>query len=183
MKFRTLAQELKWDESEALDFRDIRRIIDNRGGKAHGLRAGYVDLESVRGDYTEKRFLPPGHNSCCILLSAKIGGNVQRHWVSLIRNSKGTFFFDSLSLGLPMLSRILDDKGKFVKFLKKIGAKLNTKKIQTSHKLVRTCGLHTAVRIFCWKMTNAEYLNYILSMARCLNPDQLVALLTIIGHL
>ena len=82
-----------------------------------------------------------------------------------------------------MLSRILDDKGKFVKFLKKIGAKLNTKKIQTSHKLVRTCGLHTAVRIFCWKMTNAEYLNYILSMARCLNPDQLVALLTIIGHL
>ena len=65
MKFRTLREELKWDESEALDFRDIRRIIDNRGGKAHGLRAGYVDLETVKGEYTLKRFLPAGHNACC----------------------------------------------------------------------------------------------------------------------
>ena len=183
MKFRTLAQELKWDESQALDFRDIRRILDNRGGKAHGLHAGYVDLESVKGTYTLKRFLPPGHNSCCILLSAHLGGAVQRHWVSLMRNAKGIFFFDSLSLGLPMLGRILDDRGKFSRFLQKIGAKMNTKKIQQSHKLIRTCGLHTAVRIFCWKMSNSEYITYILSMANCLPPDRLVALLTIIGHL
>ena len=181
MKFRTLRQELKWDESQALDFRDIRRIIDNRGGKAHGLRAGYVDLESVKGKYDLKRFLPAGHNSCCILLSAHLGGAVQRHWVSLVRNSKGLFFFDSLKLGLPMLARILDDNGKFSNFLRTHNAKMNTKKVQASHKLVRTCGLHTAVRIFCWEMSNTEYLQYILSMN--MSADQLVALLTIIGHL
>lgn len=183
MKFRTLAQELKWDESQPLDFRDIRRILDSRGGKSHGLRAGYVDLESVRGPYDLKRFLPQGHNACCILLSAYLGGGVQRHWTSLIRNSNGLFFFDSLNLGLPMLSKILDDGGKFAKFLKKSGAKMNHKKVQANHKLVRTCGLHTAVRVFCYKMSNASYLEYLLSMTNCLTPDQLVALLTIIGHL
>lgn len=183
MKFRTLAQELKWDESQALDFRDIRRILDSRGGKSHGLKAGYVDLESVHGPLTLERFLPAGHNACCILLSAELGGGVQRHWTSLIRNKSGLFFFDSLNLGLPMLQKILADGGKFVKFLQKIGAKRNTKKVQANHKLVRTCGLHTAVRIFCYQMTNAEYLSYIISMTNCLTPDQLVALLTIIGHL
>ena len=183
MKFRTLAQELKWDESDPLDFRDIRRIIDNRGGKAHGLRAGYVDLESVKGEYTEKRFLPAGHNCCCILLTAHLGGKIQRHWVSLVRNGKGLWFFDSLALGPPMLTRILGDKGKFASFLKKIGAKMNSKKVQASHKLIKTCGLHTAVRVFCWQMSNHEYLQYLLSMTNCLTPDKLVALLTIIGHL
>ena len=183
MKFKTLAQELKWDESVALDFRDIRRILDSRGGKAHGLLAGYVDLESVRGPLTIERFLPKGHNSCAILLTAQLGGSTQRHWTSLMRNKKGLFFFDSLSLGLPVLSQILQDKGKFAKFLSKSGARMNTKKIQKNHKLVRTCGLHAAVRLFCWKMSNSEYLGYLLSMANCLNPDQLVALLTIIGHL
>ena len=183
MKFRTLAEELKWDESKPLDFRDIRRIIDNRGGKAHGLRAGYVDLETVKGEYTLKRFLPAGHNCCCILLTAHLGGAVQRHWVSLIRNPKGLFFFDSLKLGSAMLSRVLDDRGKFANFLKKIRASYNSKKVQSHHKMVRTCGLHTAVRIFCYEMTNAQYLAYLLSMTNCMNPDQLVALLTIIGHL
>ena len=183
MKFKTLSQELKWDESNPLDFRDIRRIIDNRGGKAHGLRAGYVDLESVKGPYTEKRFLPSGHNAACILMTAHMGGKLQRHWVSLIRNGKGTFFFDSLALGFPMITRILNDGGKFVKFLKKMKVKTNTKAIQASHKLIRTCGLHTAVRVFCWQMSNTEYLRYLLSMGNCLNPDKLVALLTIIGHL
>ena len=183
MKFKTLAQELKWDESEPLDFRDIRRILESRGGKAHGLKAGYVDLENVRGKLHLERFLPKGHNSCCILLTAKLGGSTQRHWTSLIRNSKGLFFFDSLNLGLSVLSQILQDNGKFAKFLQKSGAKLNSKKIQKTHKLVRTCGLHTAVRLFCWDMSNAQYLAYILSMANCLDPDQLVAMLTIIGHL
>ena len=183
MKFKTLSQELKWDESDPLDFRDIRRIIDNRGGKAHGLRAGYVDLESVKGPYTEKRFLPSGHNSVCILMTAHMGGKVQRHWVSLIRNGKGIFFFDSLALGFPMITRILNDNGKFVSFLRKLRVKANSKKIQASHKLIRTCGLHTAVRVFCWQMSNTEYLQYLLSMANCLNPDKLVALLTVIGHL
>ncbi len=183
MKFKTLAEELRWDESVALDFRDIRRILDNSGGKAHGLKAGYVDLESVRGAYDLKRFLPSPHNSCAILLTAELGGVVQRHWVSLVRNSKGIFFFDSLNLGLATLSKILDDRGKFSKFLKKIGARMNNKKIQASHKKVRTCGLHTAVRLFCWQMTNAAYLEYLLSMTNCMPPDTLVALLTVIGHL
>ena len=61
MKFRTLSQELKFDESQSLDFRDIRRILDQRGGKSHGLRAGYVDLESVHGPLHLDRFLPQGH--------------------------------------------------------------------------------------------------------------------------
>jgi len=182
MKFKTLAQELKWDESQALDFSDIRRILDQRGGKSHHLRSGYVDLESVKGPFTLERFLPRSNNSCCILLTANIGG-VQRHWVSLMRNKKGLFFFDSLALGLPMLSKILNDGGKFANFLKKSKAKMNTKKVQQNHKLVRTCGLHTAVRLFCHQMSNSEYLQYILSMASCLDPDRLVALLTIIGHL
>ena len=183
MKFRTLAQELKWDESQALDFRQIRRILDSSGGKAHGLHAGYVDLESVHGAYDLKRFLPKGHNACCILLTAFIGGSVQRHWTSLVRNSKGLFFFDSLDLGLATLTKVLDDGGKFSNFLKKIGANLNNKKVQADHKKVRTCGLHTAVRIFCWQMSNASYLEYLLSMTNCISADTLVALLTVIGHL
>ncbi len=183
MKFKTLSQELKWDESNALDFRDIRRIIDNRGGKAHGLRAGYVDLESVKGPYTERRFLPSGDNGARRLMTAHMGGKMQRHAVSLIRNGKGTFFFDSLALGFPMITRILNDGGKFVNFLKKMKVKTNGKAIHASHKLIRTCGLHTAVRVFCWQMSNTEYLRYLLSMGNCLSPDKLVALLTIIGHL
>ena len=183
MKFKTLAQELKWDESNALDFRDIRRILDMRGGKGSGLRAGYVDLETVRGKLHLERFLPKGHNACCILLSAYIGGVVQRHWTSLVRNRKGLFFFDSLNLGFAVLSEILKDKGKFASFLKSVGAKMNNKKLQANHKLVRTCGLHTAVRLFCWQMSNAQYITYLLSMANCLDPDRLVALLTVIGHL
>ena len=183
MKFKTLAEELRWDESVALDFRDIRRILDNSGGKAHGLKAGYVDLESVRGPYDLKRFLPSPHNSCAILLTAELGGRMQRHWVSLVRNSKGIFFFDSLNLGLPTLTKLLDDRGKFSSFLKKIGAKISNKKIQASHKKVKTCGLHTAVRLFCWQMSNASYYQYLLSMTNCIPADTLVALLTVIGHL
>ena len=183
MKFRTLAEELKWDESEALDFRDIRRILDSSGGKAHGLKAGYVDLESVHGDYTLKRFLPGPHNACCILLSAYLGGKVQRHWTSLVRNSKGVFFFDSLDLKAQTLSKILEDGGKFVKFLKSVGANVVNKKLQESHKMIRTCGLHVCVRVFCWQMSNAQYIKYLLSATNCVSPDKLVALMTIIGHL
>ena len=183
MKFRTLKQELKYDESQALDFRDIRRILDQRGGKSHGLRAGYVDLESAKGAYTMERFLPAGHNACCVLLTTTLGGGTQRHWTSLVRNSKGVFFFDSLDLGNAMLTKILQDGGKFVNFLQKIGAKSHNKKLQASHKLIRTCGLHTAVRVFCWQMSNSEYIRYLLSATNCMSPDQLVALMTIIGHL
>ena len=183
MKFRTLRQELKYDESQPLDFRDIRRLLDKRGGKSNNLRAGYVDLESVKGDYHIERFLPRGHNACCVLLTANLGGTTQRHWTCLIRNKGGLFFFDSLRLGFAMLSKILDDGGKFANFLRKHNASYNTKKLQASHKLVRTCGLHTAVRLFCFQMTNAEYQNWILSATSCMNPDQLVGLMTIIGHL
>jgi len=181
--FRTLKQELKYDESLPLDFRDIRRILDQRGGKSHGLRAGYVDLESVRGEYHIERFLPKGHNACCILLTTNLGGGTQRHWTALLRNSKGVHFFDSLNLGPSMISKILQDGGKFSKFLHKIRAKTYNKKLQASHKLVRTCGLHVCVRVFCYRMSNAEYIKYILSATNCMSPDQLVALMTIIGHL
>ena len=183
VKFRTLKQELRWDESQALDFRDIRRILDQRGGKSDGLKAGYVDLESVKGEYTLDRFLPRGHNACCVLLSTRLGGGVQRHWTALLRNSKGVFFFDSLDLKAVTLSKILEDDGKFVRFLKSVGANMVNKKLQESHKMVRTCGLHVVVRVFCWQMSNAQYLQYLLSATNCVSPDKLVALMTIIGHL
>lgn len=182
MKFKTLKQELRYDESQALDFRDIRRILDQRGGKSHGLRAGYVDLESVKGSYTLERFLPRTHNACLVLLTTRMGGSLQRHWTALLRNSKGIFFFDSLDLKGPMLSKILGDRGKFASFLKSIRANTTNKKLQASHKMVRTCGLHAAVRVFCWQMSNAEYIRYLLSATNCVSPDKLVALMTIIGH-
>ncbi len=183
MRFKTLKQELKYDESQPLDFRDIRRILDQRGGKSHGLRAGYVDLESVKGNYTLDRFFPKGHNVCCVLLSTKLGGGVQRHWTALIRNGKGMFWFDSMNLGSAMLTRILEDGGKFVEFLEGNKVQMGNKKLQASHTLVRTCGLHVAVRVFCWQMSNAEYYRYLLSATNCVSPDKLVALMTIIGHL
>ena len=182
MKFRTLSQELKFDESQSLDFRDIRRILDQRGGKSHGLRAGYVDLESVHGPLHLDRFLPQGHNACCILLTAHLGGRVQRHWTALVRNSSGLHFFDSLALG-PILGKILDDGGKFLAFLNKHNVHRNTRKTQKSHRMVRTCGLHVAVRIFCWRMSNPQYEKWLFSATNCMNPDQLVALMTIVGHL
>ena len=183
VRFRTLKQELRWDESQALDFRVIRRILDQRGGKSDGLKAGYVDLERVKGEYTLDRFLPRGHTVCCVLLSTRLGGGVQRHWTALLRNSKGVFFFDSLDLKPVMLSKILEDGGKFVRFLKKVGANMVNKKLQQSHKMVRTCGLHVVVRVFCWQMSNAQYIQYLLSATNCVSPDKLVALMTIIGHL
>ena len=183
MRFRPLKQELRWDESQALDFRDIRRILDQRGGKSHGLRAGYVDLESVKGEYTLERFLPKQHNACCVLLTTRIGGSLQRHWTALLRNSHGMFFFDSLNLKSATMTKILGDGGKFVNFLKKIKANTVNKKLQESHKMVRTCGLHVCVRVFCWQMSNTQYLQYLLSATNCVSPDKLVALMTIIGHL
>ena len=183
MRFKTLKQELKYDESQPLDFRDIRRILDQRGGKSDGLRAGYVDLESVKGAYTLDRFLPKGHNVCCVLLSTRLGGSVQRHWTALLRNGRGLFWFDSMNLGPAMLTRILEDGGKFVTFLRKNHVKMSNKKLQASHNLIRTCGLHVAVRVFCWQMSNAEYYRYLLSATNCVSPDKLVALMTIIGHL
>lgn len=183
MRFKTLKQELRYDESQPLDFRDIRRILDQRGGKSTGLRAGYVDLESVKGEYTLDRFLPHGHNVCCVLLSTNIGGGIQRHWTALLRNKSGLFWFDSMNLGGPTLTRILKDGGKFINFLKKNNVKLENKKLQASHTMIRTCGLHVAVRVFCWQMSNAEYYRYLLSATNCVSPDKLVALMTIIGHL
>ena len=180
---RTLTTDMRWDESQALDFSEIKRILDSRGGQAKGLRCGYVDLESVHGKFDLPRFLPAQHNTCAILLTTRITGPIQRHWVSLCRNPKGVFFFDSLNLGYAMLTKILDDSGKFVAFLKKIRAKLNTRKLQSSAKQIRTCGLWTAVRLWCWKMTNPEFHHYITNAPSCLRPDQTVALLTLIGHI
>ena len=94
----------------------------------------------------------------------------------------GLHFFDSLALG-PILGKILEDGGKFLAFLKKHHVHRNTRKTQKSHRMVRTCGLHVAVRIFCWQMTNPQYEKWLFSATNCMNPDQLVALMTIVGHL
>ena len=180
---RTLNGDLSWDESRPLNFIEIRKILDARGGTVHGLRSGYVDLESVRGELTLKRFLPATHNACCILLTTNLQGpkGMQRHWVALLRNSKGLFFFDSLRLGFPTLTKLLGSD-RFVRFLKKVGAKANQKRLQSDMQGIRTCGLWVATRLWLYKMTNTEFHHYITHAPSCLSPDQTVALLTMIGH-
>ena len=78
---------------------------------------------------------------------------------------------------------LLEDGGKFVNFLKGLKVNMVNKKLQESHKMIRTCGLHVVVRVFCWQMSNAQYIQYLLSATNCVSPDKLVALMTIIGHM
>ena len=179
----TLLSDMRWDESHPLNFIEIRKILDARGGRLHGLRCGYVDLESVRGELTLKRFLPGTHNACAILLTTNLPGTrgMQRHWVALVRNSKGIFFFDSLKLGYPTLTKLLGSN-RFVRFLKTIKAKETHKRLQADVKGIRTCGLWVATRLWQYKLSNSEFHHYITHAPSCLKPDQTVALLTMIGH-
>ena len=78
----SLEQELKHDESYSLDFNDIRRII---GGRAFGMKMGFVDLEETSA--TVESALQ-GKNVCAVLCTATIQGRKQRHWTCLIRSGK-----------------------------------------------------------------------------------------------
>ena len=57
---RTLAAELKFSEADALDFFQIKRLLN---GRVSGLKVKYIDLETVRGAYKLSTFLPPGYNA------------------------------------------------------------------------------------------------------------------------
>jgi len=162
----TLAHELKVDESKPTSFATISRILE---GRVSGLRMTYVDLINHKGQYTVESILG-SHNAAAILLTVIVPGSKvqQRHWTLLIRQKnsrKGNEFqfFDSLAIKPQSLTRLLNDNGKFVNFLKRIKAKLSVKQLQEDIKKVRTCGAWISVRAAKYKLTNAEFVRWILS--------------------
>jgi len=175
----TLAEEMKFDETQPLDFTEIARLCKHR---VKDLQLLFVDLETIKGRYTLSRFLPAGVNVSAILLTSRIKHKLQRHWTVLIRTNKKIEFFDPLALGKTMLDVVLGDKGKFTAFLKQIKAEFNTRAVQQRKEDVRTCGLHAVSRIFKHKLDNKTYERWILSI-KSLKPDQLVAILTYFGHM
>lgn len=176
---RTLITELKFSESEALDFFEIKRLLK---GRVSGLKVKYIDLETVRGPYKLSTFLPQGFNAALILLTAHISGKTQRHWTCLIRHKDNTLsFFDSMAFGFHTLSTLLQDNMKFAKFMTRIRAKPNKKQLQEEVSKIKTCGLHCCVRLVKHELKSHEYDHWLLGIN--VEADQLVALLTYIGHL
>ena len=175
---RTLREELKIDTRMPLTFAQLRVIMQNR---VTGLKCNYVDLEEFRGDYTVENFFKHDSNASLVLLSAMIAGQKQRHWVVILKHTDGKFsFFDSLALGLHKVGRLLKD-ARFPKFLQKINADVNHKRLQSKHLDVATCGLHCVCRMLKHDLKNHEYNHWIMSI-RTQNPDEIVVWLTYIGH-
>ena len=176
---RTLAAELKFSEADALDFFQIKRLLN---GRVSGLKVKYIDLETVRGAYKLSTFLPSGFNACLILLTAHISGRTQRHWTCLIRHKDNTLsFFDSMAFGFHTLSTLLKDNQKFGLFMTRIRAKPNKKKLQQAVSKIKTCGLHCCVRLVKHDLKSTEYDHWLLGIN--VDTDELVALITYIGHL
>ncbi len=171
----SLGREIQTDESTALDYNDISKLLS---GRVSGMRMGFVDLENLH-EYKLENFLPHHRNCCAILLTATFGNRIQRHWSCLIRNPKGLFFFESLGLGKTLLSRVLGNS-KFVSFLESINAQVNTHKLQRNSAKIRTCGLHLCIRLAKRKLTNREYSHWLQTIS--LKPDETVALLSYLGH-
>lgn len=175
---KTLRQELKIDTRMPLTFKDLKVIMQNR---VTGLKCNYVDLEEFRSEYNIANFFKNNSNASLVLLTALIAGQKQRHWVVILRHTDGTFsYFDSLALGLHNTSHLLKNP-HFPKFLKKIKANINSKRLQSSHQDVATCGLHCVCRMLKHDLKNNEYNHWILSI-RNQNPDEIVVWLTYIGH-
>ena len=179
---RTLLQELRYEENEALDFQQIQTILGNR---CKNLRVKYTDLESLHNNYTINDLLPSHVNSALVLLTARLNARVNRHWVTLMRHQNGKIsFYDPLRLGPNVLSSYMKDKGYFARFLKQIKADVNTSKHQRNADMIKTCGLHACSRLVAFSvqdLTNKQYDHWISSVN--MSPDELVALLTYIGHL
>ena len=138
----TLKQLVRIDESLALSFPEISKVLTGRFGK--GKTIFYCDLETIQGPYTQHNII--GHHDCAaILLSASLGGGVQRHWTGLIKNAKGYSFFDSLAMSWKTLDHLLGDT-RLTNFLRKINAEPSIRKLQSHSRKVRTCGMHLSVR-------------------------------------
>jgi hypothetical protein len=176
---KTLRHELKIDTRMPLTFSQVHTIMKNR---VDGLKVKYMDLEEFKGEYTQEVFFPQGCNASLVLLTAIIAGATQRHWVVILKHSDRSFsFFDSLALGLHKVSHILKDN-RLPMFLRKIRANVNTKRLQSDHRDVATCGLHCICRMLKHDLKNNEYNHWILSI-RNLKPDEVVVFLTYIGHI
>lgn len=177
-----LSKELQIDEATALSFSDISKILS---GRVKHLSCVYIDLENYKKDYTPEAMLGK-HNVAAILLTVKLDRKIQRHWTALLRlPRKGRDqyqFFDSLALKWPVLSDLLNDGGKFVSFLKSINARPSVKQVQEHMRKVRTCGAWVAIRAAKYKLTNTEFVRWILSM-RGMHGDQVVIMLCYLGLL
>ena len=175
---RTLKELVNIDESLALSFPEISKILTGRFGQ--GRTIFFCDLETIEGDYTQKRII--GHHDCsAVLLSAKLGGQTQRHWTCICKNKKGYSFFDSLGMTWKTLDHLLGST-KFTNFLRQIKAEPSTRKLQSHSRKVRTCGCHVAVRMAFFKKTNSEYVKFITS-DRHRTVDETVVSLCVIGLL
>ena len=179
MSAKTLKELLQIDESTALSFPEISRILTGRFGR--GKTIYYCDLETIKGRYTQHNIIGH-HNMAAILLSASIGGGpTQRHWTALIKTAKGYSFFDSLGMSWKTLDNLLGDT-RLTDFLGEIKAERSTRKLQSHSRKVRTCGCHVATRLAFHKKTNKQYVKFITS-DRHRTVDETVVTLCCIGLL
>ena len=173
---KTLAEEIQLLEDRALDYEEIRTILAHR---VSGLHCKFIDLETFKNQYQLSDILPPHINASIILLTAPALNS--RHWTCLIRHKNKYSFFDSLALGYGKLGSMLQDNGRFVGFLKSIRAEPNTTRIQKNTADIKTCSLHVICRLVKYNLTNGQYVHWLHSLR--MHPDELVCLLTYIGHL
>ena len=175
---QTLGEQLKIDENTPISFADMTKQLQ---GRVSGLSMKYVDLINHKGDYSIQSILGK-HNVVAILLTVVAPGSTtkQRHWACLVSNKKGFFWFDSLAIPWNILTKMLKDNGKFIKFLKSINAKPSKKVLQENRKKIRTCGLWLTVRAAKYKLSNAEFVRWILSV-RGTHADRTVATLCYFG--
>ena len=171
----TLRRELLQDESTSLSFDDITRVLK---GRVKQLKSGFVDA-SVEREFTLDTFFKNGRTSCFVILSAKVDRKTQRHWISLVKNEKGLFFFDPLAFKLKTLKMMITSP-KFIDFVIKHKFSINTHKVQREISAIKTCGLHAIIRIAKHSLTNDEYAKWIHSIP--MNPDETVAMLTYLGN-
>ncbi len=177
---KTLQEELVIDETTPLNFNDLHTILAHR---VSGLHVNFIDLEDYGNSaYELRKFMPSGSNSCLLLLSASVDGRTQRHWTCMIRHADSKLsFYDSLAFGIDKISSMLHDNGKFAQFIRKIRAEPNRAKHQSSSRGITTCGLHCVTRLVQYKKKNNEYDHWLKSVN--MKFDELVALITYIGHL
>ena len=172
----TLEHDISIDESEALSFADISRILS---GRVKGCSILYVDLENVKQKYTLERLLGQ-HDCACILVTAHAAGD-QRHW-TVLHKLKGTYyFFDSLALNWPMLDQLIGDN-RLTTFLKTIKAQKSTRKLQAHIRKIRTCGCHAAIRCAKYKLNYSQYVKWLTSN-RNSTADRTVVKLCYLGLL
>ena len=173
----TLEHEITIDETHALSFADISRILS---GRIRGCSILYVDLETMKGPLSLSRMLGD-HDVACILITSKLGGILQRHWTVLLKIKSKYAFFDSLALRFPQLDALIGDK-RLTDFLKKIKAERSTRKLQEHISKIRTCGCHVAVRCAKFRLSNSQYVKWITS-DRHSTSDRTVVKLCLIGLL